>query len=189
MTHPITLHSVIPQAAVSGGHVALSCAGLDPQALATCRIVFGTSPTRPVLTTPVLLLGMVAEGADLSSVHIVQGERQSNTVPFTGARRLADNLHPVASPAIDAQGNIYTTISGTKGQHVPVSLYRISPEGEVVPLSASMANPTSLAFGPDGLLYISSRHEGTVYRVNRFFNEFCRYGKYSLLLKAITKQS
>src|SRR5438128_8179789 len=156
MTHPITLHSVIPQAAVSGGHVALSCAGLDPQALATCRIVFGTSPTRPVLTTPVLLLGMVAEGADLSSVHIVQGERQSNTVPFTGATRLADNLHPVASPAIDMQGNIFTTISGTKGQHVPFSLYRISPAGEVVPLPAKIANPTCRACGPDGLLSCSS---------------------------------
>ena len=167
MTSPITLHSVTPQAGVSGGHVALACTGLDPQALATCRIVFGTSLTRPVLTTPALLLGLVAAGADLNSVHIVQGERQSNTVPFTGATRLADNLHPVASPAIDVQGNIYTTISGTKGQHVPVSLYRISPEGEVVPLPASIANPTSLAFGPDGLLYISSRHEGTVYRVNR----------------------
>src|SRR5262249_57737604 len=84
-----------------------------------------------------------------------------------GERRVGDNLDPVASPAIDMQGNIYTTISGTKGQHVPVSLYRISPEGEVVPLPASIANPTSLAFGPDGFLYISSRHEGTVYRVNR----------------------
>ncbi len=167
MRHPITLHSVMPQAGMSGGQVALSCAGLDPQALATCRIVFGTSPTRPVLTTATLLLGRVAEGADLNSVHIVQGERQSNTVPFTGATGLADNLHPVASPALDVQGNIYTTISGTKGQHVPVSLYRISPEGEVVPLPASIAHPTSLAFGPDGLLYVSSRHEGTVYRVNR----------------------
>jgi sugar lactone lactonase YvrE len=158
---------VIPQAGVSGGHVALSCAGLDPQALATCRIVFGTSSTRPVLTTPTILRGIVTEDADLHSVHIVQGERQSNTVPFMGATRLADNLHPVASPAIDAQGNTYTTISGTRGQNVPVSLYRISPAGDVVPLSASIANPTGLAFGPDGLLYISSRHEGTVYRVNR----------------------
>src|SRR5262249_40029331 len=126
MTHPITLHSVIPQAGVSGGHVSFSCAGLGAQALATCRVVFGTSPTRPILMTPALLLGMVAEGADLTSVHIVQDEQQSNTVPFTGATRLADNLHPVASPAIDIQGNIYTTISGTKGQHVPVSLYKIS---------------------------------------------------------------
>ena len=166
MTHPITLHSVVPPAGVSGGHVALSCAGLDPQALATCRIVFGASPTRPVLTTPALLLGMVAEGADRNGVHIVQGERHSNVVPFTVAMRLADNLHPVASPAVDAQGNIYTTISGTKGQHVPVSLYRISPTGETAPLPASIANPTSLAFGPDGQLYVSSRHEGIVYRVN-----------------------
>jgi sugar lactone lactonase YvrE len=167
MIHSITLHSVMPQAGVSGGHVALSCADLDPQALSACRIVFGTSLTRPVLTTATLLLGWVAEGADFNSVHIVQGERQSNTIPFTGATGLADNLHPVASPALDVQGNIYTTISGTKGQHVPVSLYRISPEGEVVPLPASIANPTSLAFGPDGFLYVSSRHEGTVYRVNR----------------------
>src|SRR4029434_6954613 len=111
MTHPITLHSVTPQAGVSGGHVAFTCTGLDPQALATCRIVFGTSLTRPVLTTPTLLLGIVATGADLNSVHIVQGERQSNTVPFTDATRLADNLHPVASPPTDAQRNIYTNIS------------------------------------------------------------------------------
>ena len=167
MTHPITLHSVTPQAGVSGGHVALSCTGLEPRRWRPA--VSCSAPARPVLcsTTPTLLLGIVPEGTDLNSVHIVQGERQSNTVPFVVATRLADNLHPVASPAIDAQGNIYTTISGTKGQHVPVSLYRISPEGEVVPLPASIANPTSLAFGPDGPLYISSRHEGTVYRVNK----------------------
>src|SRR5215510_9199464 len=105
MTHPITLHSVIPQAGVSGGRVALSCAGLDPQALATCRIVFGTSPTRPVLTTPALLLGMVAEGADLNSVHIVQGERPSNTVPFTGATGVEVDLDAVTSQAIGVEGN------------------------------------------------------------------------------------
>jgi sugar lactone lactonase YvrE len=167
MTQAITLHAVTPQAGVSGGHVALSCAGLESQALATCRIVFGASATRPMLTTPTLLFGVVAEGTAIRNVHVVQGERQSNTVPFAVATRLADNLHPVASPAVDAQGNIYTTISGTKDQHVPVSLYRISPEGEVVPLPATIANPTSLAFGPDGTLYISSRHEGTVYRVHQ----------------------
>jgi len=88
-------------------------------------------------------------------------------VPFAVATRLADNVHPVASPAVDAEGNIYTTISGTKGQHVPVSLYRISFTGEIEPLMSGIANPTSLAFGPDGSLYVSSRHEGTVYRVDR----------------------
>jgi sugar lactone lactonase YvrE len=167
MTQAITLLAVTPQAGVSGGHVTLACAGLDPQALAACRIVFGASATRPMLATPTLLLGVIAEGTAIDNVHIVQGEQQSNTMPFTVATRLADNLHPVASPAVDAQGNIYTTISGTKDQRVPVSLYRISPQGEVVPLPATIANPTSLAFGPDGILYISSRHEGTVYRMRQ----------------------
>ena len=164
---PITLHQVTPQAGIRGGHVTVSCTGLDAQALETCSIVFGASPTRPVLVTPTLLLGVVPERTGADSVQIVQGAQQSNAVPFVVATRLADNVHPVASPAVDAEGNIYTTISGTKGQHVPVSLYRIARTGEVEPFLSGIANPTSLAFGPDGSLYVSSRHEGTVYRVDQ----------------------
>ena len=48
----ITIHHVTPQAGVRGGHVSVSCSGLDAQALETCSIVFGGSPTRPVLITP-----------------------------------------------------------------------------------------------------------------------------------------
>ena len=116
---PITLHHVTPQAGIRGGHIAVSCTGLDAQVLETCRLVFGASPTRPVLVTPTLLLGVVPERTGAASLQIVQGERQSAAIPFVVATQLADNLHPVASPAVDAQGNVYTTISGTKGQHVP----------------------------------------------------------------------
>lgn len=163
----LTIQHVTPQAGVRGGHVKVSCTGLDAQALETCSIVFGVSSVRPILVTPALLLGVVPESTGPNSVRIVQGTQQSTAVPFIVATRLADNLHPVASPAVDAAGNIYTTISGTKGQHVPVSLYRISPAGEVDPFLSGIANPTSLAFGPDGALYVSSRHEGTVYRVDQ----------------------
>jgi sugar lactone lactonase YvrE len=163
----ITIHSVAPQAGLRGGHVTVSCTGLDAQALETCSLVFGASPARPELVTPTLVLGVVPESPGANTVQIVQGAQQSNAIPFVVATRLADNLHPVASPAVDAEGNIYTTISGTKGQHVPVSLYRISSAGEVEPLLSGIANPTGLAFGPDGALYVSSRHEGTVYRVDR----------------------
>src|SRR6266849_2770952 len=104
MMNPIMLHSVTPQAGGRGGHVKLSCAGLDAQALEPCSVMFGASPTRPVLVTPTLLLGVVPEGPGLNSVQIVQGERQSNARPFGIATRLADNLHPVARPVVDTGG-------------------------------------------------------------------------------------
>jgi sugar lactone lactonase YvrE len=46
-----------------------------------------------------------------------------------------------------------------------VPLYRVSADGAREPLAVDIANPTSLAFGPDGALYISSRFDGHVYRM------------------------
>ena len=163
----LTLHHVMPQAGVGGGHIRVSCEGLDPSRLETCRLVFGPTITRPSLITPTVLLGVVPDSQETQQLHIAQGAQQSNAVLFAVATRLADNLHPVASPAVDTAGNIYTTISGTKGQQVPVSLYKISPRGEAEPFHTGIANPTGLAFGPDGSLYVSSRHEGTVYRIDQ----------------------
>jgi sugar lactone lactonase YvrE len=45
-------------------------------------------------------------------------------------------------------------------------LYRIGPDGAREPLAVEIANPTSMAVGPDGALYISSRFEGQVYRMH-----------------------
>jgi sugar lactone lactonase YvrE len=129
-------------------------------------VVFGAQATRPLLTTPTLLLATVPDAAISQTIHLQQHERTSNALPFVVGTRVAENLHPVANPAVDQRGNIYTTISGTKGQHVPVSLYRLTPFGEVEPFAEGILNPTGLAFGPDGHLYVSSRHESTVYRVD-----------------------
>jgi sugar lactone lactonase YvrE len=108
---------------------------------------------------------MVPTAATPPTVQIRQNGQTSNAVSFAMGTLLAENLHPVASPALDRSGAIYTTISGTKGQHAPVSLYKITPAREVEPFASGIANPTALAFGPDGMLYVSSRHESIVYRV------------------------
>jgi sugar lactone lactonase YvrE len=80
---------------------------------------------------------------------------------------VAENLHPVANPAVDGEGNIYVTFSGSRGQKVPVAIYRIDGSFVVKPFVTEMMNPTGMAFGHDGSLYVSSRFDGTVYRVTK----------------------
>jgi sugar lactone lactonase YvrE len=78
---------------------------------------------------------------------------------------IATGLHQVDSPAYDAQGRLYVTHSGSRGAKVPVPLYRILADGSRDPLSVELPNPTSMALGPDGAMYISSRFEGQVYKL------------------------
>jgi sugar lactone lactonase YvrE len=162
----LSIERISPQAGIPGGRVRVYGAGLDPQALAESCLLFGTSVTRAALITPSLVLGVIPPEATPQTIQIMQRERTSNAVSFAVGTLLAENLHPVANPAIDHTGTIYTTISGTKGQRAPISLYKITRSGDVEPFAAGIANPTALAFGPDGVLYVSSRHESIVYRVD-----------------------
>jgi sugar lactone lactonase YvrE len=87
-------------------------------------------------------------------------------VAFFVATLLTENLHPVANPAVDEAGNIYVTFSGSRGQSVPTSLFRIDDESTLHPISAGIMNPTGLALDAAGNLYISSRQDGSVYRLS-----------------------
>ena len=78
---------------------------------------------------------------------------------------IADNLHPVTNPALDAEGNIFVTFSGSRGQKVPVAIFKIDTNYNLKPFLAEMMNPTAIAFDRAGQMYVSSRHDGTVYRV------------------------
>jgi sugar lactone lactonase YvrE len=82
------------------------------------------------------------------------------------AAPLATGLHQVDNPIFDRDGNLYVTYSGTRGQQVPVSIFRVRPNGTREPFSSGIVNPTSMAMDPQGRLYVSSRFEGTVYRMS-----------------------
>jgi len=79
---------------------------------------------------------------------------------------MAENLHPVGNPAVDATGNVYATLSGARGQTVPVSIFQIQRDFQMRPFVRDLLNATGLAFDPDGYLYASSRAEGTVYKIS-----------------------
>src|SRR5205085_8011860 len=67
---------------------------------------------------------------------------------------------------VDDDNNLYLTYSGTRGQEVPVSIFRVGANGTRETHAAGIVNPTSMALDAEGRLYVSSRFEGVVYRVN-----------------------
>ena len=103
-----------------------------------------------------------AEGGSMS-IRIDELTGDSTTVEV--ARTIANGIHQVDSPVFDRLGRLYVTQSGSRDNKVPVPLYRIGLDGVREPLAVEIANPTSLAVGPDGLVYISSRFEGHVHRL------------------------
>lgn len=82
------------------------------------------------------------------------------------ARTLATDIHQVDSPVCVPDGTIYATHSGSRDNKSDTPLYRIAPDGARDALAVAIANPTSLALGPDDCVYVSSRFEGAVYRVD-----------------------
>jgi sugar lactone lactonase YvrE len=112
-----------------------------------------------------LVLRMPDEG-ESGILRILRNGEQSNGVTVDMAELLATGIHQVANPAVDALGNIYATFSGSRGQETAVSVFRITPSGEVAPFVTGITNATGLAVGADGYLYISSRNDGTIYRAS-----------------------
>jgi len=79
---------------------------------------------------------------------------------------LATGVHQVDNPVFDRDGNLYATFSGSRDNRVPVTLFRVRRDGVREPIRVDIPNPTSLAIARDGALYVSSRFEGSVYRVD-----------------------
>ena len=48
---------------------------------------------------------------------------------------------------------------------MPVAIYKIDPDYAVKPFLSELMNATGMAFDPQGQFYVSSRYDGTVYRV------------------------
>src|SRR5208283_6247740 len=108
-------------AAMPGGEVELRGSGLLGAALPQVRV--GTTAAVLSLSRPDRAVLQVPEGTTSGPVVLERGGVASNALELRVAVPMAEELHPVANPAVDAQGNVYATFSGTRGQSVPVSIY------------------------------------------------------------------
>jgi len=159
------IESVSPSAALAGGEVRIIGSGLRPPQLTRPKVKFGEREGSIVVSSDAFLVARVPEGAISGPVVVATDGHVSNAQNVRVAVPIAENLHPVTNPALDAEGNIYATFSGSRGQKVPVSIFKIDTNYSVKPLVSEMMNPTSIAFDRQGQMYVSSRYDGAVYRV------------------------
>ena len=160
------LDRATPIAAMPGGNVDVHGSHLQPLGHHIPRATIGDIPAAIILSRPTRTTIRVPEGAISGDLVLHRSATGSNPLNLRIAVPMAENLHPVANPAVDAEGNVYATVSGARGQAVPVSIFQIQRDFQVRPFVRDLLNATGLAFGPDGYLYVSSRAEGTVYRVS-----------------------
>jgi sugar lactone lactonase YvrE len=159
------IEAVAPSLALAGGEIRITGSGLRPQELRRPKVQFGEVEASLVVSSDAFLVARVPEGATSGPVVVATDGHVSNPQTVKVAEPIAENLHPVTNPALDAEGNIYVTFSGSRGQKVPVAIFKIDTNYVVKPFVVEMMNPTSIAFDRDGQMYVSSRHDGAVYRV------------------------
>lgn len=159
------ISGILPGAAIAGGELSIRGKGLS--AGEKPKVTIGDLAAPVVIGSDSLVIVKVPEGASVGEVVVGAGQKGKVSDAWTCdiGIVIAENLHPVTSPAVDAFGNIYTTFSGSRGQKVPVSVYRIDLNFNMRPFINDMMNPTGLAAGADGLIYISSRFDGVVFQV------------------------
>jgi len=161
------LEALRPWAAMPGGEVELLGTGLQPEAegvLPSARV--GDVQAQLALSRPDRVVIRILDGTISGDVELDIGRAKSNGLALRVAVPMAEGLHPVANPAVDSDGTVYSTVSGSRGQSVPVSIFSIARDFQMRPFVRDLMNATGLAFGPDGFLYTSSRAEGTVYRIS-----------------------
>ncbi len=160
------IESVMPAAAIPGGEVEIRGSGFATRTNLRPVVRFGDAHAILALASPRRIVARVPDGANDGVVRVATAEHESPPFSVSVGMQIADNLHPVASPAVDAEGNIFVTFSGERGQRVPVSLYKITSNFNVKPFVTSLTNPSGLALDRSGNLFVSCRHDGTIHRVS-----------------------
>ncbi|HTK25471.1 MAG TPA: hypothetical protein VL327_02855 [Pyrinomonadaceae bacterium] len=161
--------SINPEYAIPGGEIFIETEGfrLDASGINSCVIggqiawITAASQHRVVAIVPETV-GTTAE------VFLESGGKRSNIVEITVGKQLATDLHIVANPAVDPKdGSIIVTRSGSRGQQVEFSMFRLEPDGFIDQMPTEIMNPTGLAFDRDGELFVTNRSDGQVCRIDK----------------------
>ena len=157
------ISQVTPPAAIAGGELQIRGKGFAKSDRP--RVTIGEVGAPVIIGSDSFVIARVPEGATAGELVVANGAGASEAWACDVGVLIADSLHPVTNPAIDSFGNIYTTFSGSRGQKVPVAVYKIDLNFSMKPFINDLMNATAMTFDAQGMLYISSRYDGFVYQV------------------------
>ncbi|MBV8842510.1 MAG: gluconolaconase [Bryobacterales bacterium] len=153
---------VFPPAAIPGGEFQVRGKGLAGAERPEVR--FGDTAAPIVIGSDSYVVVRVPEGASDGEMFV--GPNGGTSWTCQVGVQIADGVHPVSNPVVDAQANVYTTLSGSAGQKTAVSVYKIDTNLNAKPLVTDIMNATGLALDSEGTLYVSSRNDGVVYQIS-----------------------
>ena len=153
--------SVIPERAVGRGRVTINGSGFDIGDAS--EVMLRDIPARISFASSKRIVITIPDEVEGGHVPVRLGDTTVGELSIGSI--WATGLHQVDNPVFDREGNLFVTYSGSRGQEAPVSIFRVTSTGTREPFVSGVVNATSMAIGPDGKLYVSSRFEGAVYRV------------------------
>ncbi|HEX9111430.1 MAG TPA: gluconolaconase, partial [Terriglobales bacterium] len=119
------IEAVAPSVALPGGEVRIIGRSLRPPEFRRPSVRFGEVEGAVLISSDDFLVARVPENAVSGPIVVGTNGNVSNAHSIKVAVPVADNLHPVTSPAIDRDGNLFVTFSGSRGQKVPVAIFKI----------------------------------------------------------------
>lgn len=157
--------SVVPPRALPGARMAITGSLLPMPAEGLPHVLVGVSDARVVAASSQLVRFVVPADTNGGTLPVRIDECLMAPAWLQVGRTVAADVHMVDSPVFDRDGHLYVTHSGSREARPSVPLHRIHRDGRREALAIDIGNPTSLALGPDGLIYVSSRFDGHVYRL------------------------
>jgi hypothetical protein len=126
--------SINPPYAIPGGEISIECEGFEIKQDEEYGVYFDGQKARLVGASSKRILAIVPEDFDSTdvSVQLENGGEKSEPARIVVGKKLAEDMHIVANPAIDPKDDsIILTRSGSRGQHLPVTLFRLEKDGFV----------------------------------------------------------
>lgn len=161
--------SVEPKFAIPGGEITINCEGVKIDDALSLGCFFNDQQATVIGASSKRILAIVPEGLETDEVAIRIENEDDRSDPFYMkiAKKLVDDLHLVANPAVDPKDDsIVLTRSGSRGQQLGKTLFRLETDGYLSEMSAEVMNPTGVAFDRLERLFVTNRADGEVVHIS-----------------------